>query len=270
MPARFELTTEVTLGDWIAPRLAGAFGAVGLVCPTGFDAYARVFHPVGERRLRWAEVCATTGRIAHPLMQWGRISGTLHGTRYFGDWQGGEPDEGALDVGSLATLAGTIGADAIGADTAITIGVWNGYGQLHPGATSSFALSYVADDGTPPAPVAADREGYQATFAVEAATSPTLATPGREYLLFRGALSTLRDPHWREASGWAWRWSETLNLAWPDDRSWFVASEIDFDSTIVGGSRALIDRVLASGLETVEVGPASDLSWEGDLINPLG
>jgi hypothetical protein len=265
MPARFELTAEVALGDWIAPRLSGAFGAVGLVCPTGFDAYARVFHPVGERRLRWAEVCATTGRTAHPLMQWGRISGTLHGTRYFGDWQGGEPYEGALDVGSLATLAGTIGGD-----TAITIGVWNGYGQLHPGATSSFALSYVADDGTLPAPVAADREGYQATFAVEAATSPTLATPGREYLLFRAALSTLRDPHWREASGWAWRWSETLNLAWPDDRSWFVASEIDFDSTIVGGSRALIDRVLASGLETAEVGPASDLSWEGDLINPLG
>ena len=47
---RFEHTTEVASGDWIAPRLRGAFGAVGRVCPTGYEAYARIFHPVGEAR----------------------------------------------------------------------------------------------------------------------------------------------------------------------------------------------------------------------------
>ena len=35
-----------------------------------------------------------------------------------------------------------------------------------------------------------------------------------------------------------------------------------------GGSRALVDRVLASDLETAEVDQTSDLSWEGDLVNP--
>jgi len=46
-----------------------------------------------------------------------------------------------------------------------------------------------------------------------------------------------------------------------------VASEIDFDSTVVGGSRELIARVLSSGLEAAEVTAASDFSWEGDRIN---
>jgi hypothetical protein len=77
----------------------------------------------------------------------------------------------------------------------------------------------------------------------------------------------LANPDWRRDSGWAWRWHDTLNLAWPDDRSWFVASEIDFDSTVVGGSRELVDRVLASGLETAEIGADADLSWEGDHVN---
>lgn len=262
MAGRFEHSSDVSAGDWIAPRLAGRFGAVGLVCPTGFAAYARVFHPVGEKRLRWAEVCSVTGRTPHPLMQWGNISGTRHGTRYFGDWHDGEPAEGALDVGCLAALA-----TAIGGDAAITIGVWTGYGQYNDSGTSSFALSFSAEDGAVPAPTPAD--GYRPTFGVDLPSSPTLDLPGREYGLFRGGLATLLDTDWLKASGWAWRWNDTLNLAWPDDHGWFVASEIDFDSTIVGGSRELIDRVLASGLETAEVTPTSDLSWRGDLVNPL-
>ena len=280
MGGRFEHSTDVAAGVWIAPRLGGEFGAVGLVCPTGFEAYARVFHPVGERRLRWSEVCAVTGRTAHPLMQWGRISGTLHGTRYFGGWEEGDPDqgtpdEGALDVDGLAALA-----HAIGGDTGITIGVWTGYGQYNPGSTSTVSFAYAAGDdgagGTADEGAAASASasgpaasaGFEPTFDAGLPFRPTLDLPGREYGLFRGRLATLRDPGWREASGWAWRWSDTLNLAWPDDRSWFVASEIDFDSTVVGGSRALVDRVLASDLETAEVDQTSDLSWEGDLVNP--
>ena len=151
------------------------------------------------------------------------------GERLFGDWRGGEPRTGALVETHLALLA-----EAIGGDARITVGVWNGYGHLD--------------------------ERLRA--------APTLELPGRGYLLFEGSLATLREPDWRRNSGWATIWDETLNLAWPDDRSWFIASEIDFDSTIVGGSRALIDRVLASELETAEVTETSDLSSEGDLVNP--
>ncbi|GAB2462323.1 hypothetical protein HD599_000926 [Conyzicola lurida] len=262
--ARFEHTTDTASGSWIAPRLRGKFGAAGLVCPTGYEAYARVFHPVetqdaASTRLTWADVAAATGTTVHPLMQWGRISGQLHGTRLFGDWDGGEPPEGALDERSLATLA-----TAIGGDSPITIGVWVGYGQ-YSGSTGT--VSFMSSDGSAPEPEPSSRDGWEPTFGVDLPSSRTLELPGRSYGLFRGTLSMLADPDWRRESGWAWRWRDTLNLAWPDDHSWFVASEIDFDSTVVGGSRELVDRVLASGLEAAEIDADADLSWEGDPVN---
>lgn len=225
----FEPSADVAAGEWIAPRLSGAFGAVGRVCPTGFEAYARVFHPVGEHGLRWDDVAETMGRVAHPLMQWSRISGLFYGTRLFGDWQGDEPQTGALPPRQLATLAA-----AIGGDMPITVGLWIGYGDLDE----------------------------------RVRCAPTLELPGRGYLLFRGSVATLLDADWPRSSRWPSPSRETVNLAWPDDRSWFVASEIDFDSTVIGGSRELIDRVLAAGLETAEVGETSDLSSEGDRVNP--
>jgi len=32
---------------------------------------------------------------------------------------------------------------------------------------------------------------------------------------------------------------------WPEDHTWVMASEFDWDSTIVAGSRSLVDAVLA-------------------------
>jgi len=40
-------------------------------------------------------------------------------------------------------------------------------------------------------------------------------------------------------------WEDGPNLWWPDDRAWCVASEIDLDETFVGGTRTLIDDILA-------------------------
>ena len=221
---RFEHTTEVASSDWIAPRLRGAFGAVGRVCPTGYEAYARIFHPVGEARAAWADVCAETGRTPHALMQWHDVSRPVDAAGQE-PWRD-PPPTGTLGAESLAVLAAAVGGDA-----AMTIGLWYGYGFPYPHP------------------------------------EPTLVLPMREYVLYRGRLATLRDPGWAEKHGWSWAGGRMPNLAWPDDRSWFVASEIDFDSTVVGGSRLLVERVLSSGLEAAEVTAASDLSSEGDRIN---
>lgn len=59
----------------------------------------------------------------------------------------------------------------------------------------------------------------------------------------------------------AWPGSQLSNLWWPADRAWFVASEIDYDSTIVAGSRECIDAVLlAPGVEAFEVSPGDTLA----------
>jgi hypothetical protein len=68
------------------------------------------------------------------------------------------------------------------------------------------------------------------------------------------------DPFWRDAP----------SLIWPADRSWFVASEVDFDSTVVGGSRTLVESLLAArGLEVFEVTPETKLTAFSDKLNPV-
>src|ERR1700722_10686324 len=71
--------TDVSAGDWIAPRLHPFNVDTGSVIPDGFEAYCRIFHPVEPewpetRRRRWAEIAAENGRIAHPEMQFHMIN----------------------------------------------------------------------------------------------------------------------------------------------------------------------------------------------------
>jgi hypothetical protein len=55
---------------------------------------------------------------------------------------------------------------------------------------------------------------------------------------------------------------------WPSDRAWFLASEIDFDSTLVGGTRDLIESILDNpGLDAWPVGPDDSLAYDADRIN---
>ncbi len=56
---------------------------------------------------------------------------------------------------------------------------------------------------------------------------------------------------------------------WPNDRSWFVASEIDFYWTYVGGPEELIESIRADNrLETWLASPTDTFWFDGsDLIN---
>src|SRR5674476_1030379 len=54
---------DAAAGAWIGRRLAPVGTSIGSVVPLGFEAYARVLHPVelGQGRLmRWADVAAAT------------------------------------------------------------------------------------------------------------------------------------------------------------------------------------------------------------------
>ncbi len=59
------------------------------------------------------------------------------------------------------------------------------------------------------------------------------------------------------------------NLWWPDDRAWCVATELDMQSTYIGGSRACVDQLLGDDrLEVYEVQPSDGISWDADGVNP--
>jgi hypothetical protein len=64
-------------------------------------------------------------------------------------------------------------------------------------------------------------------------------------------------------------WRQLANLWWPQDRSWFVYTDVDGFDTFVGGNEALAAALLGrSGLEAYRVGLDHSLAWGSDPINP--
>ncbi|MCS5716322.1 hypothetical protein NVV95_17380 [Herbiconiux sp. CPCC 205716] len=241
-------------GAWIVPRV-GRWGSVGGVAGRGFEAYARVLHPVqGDDRSgtqlgprSWGEVARRTGRVVHPLAQWHRVAGVdeLRGDVELDGWRVTAPPTGRLDPRLLAALVPALAAATT--SDAVTLAVWEGWG-----------------DGV--------------VFA-----GPRFELPGRDYGLIEGRLGELADPAWPWQAGIGWRSpfeGPMPQLIWPGDRAWIVASEIDWDSTIVAGGRALVDAVLALGhlgelgqlgrlgeLEAFEVSEDDSLMSDSDRIN---
>jgi hypothetical protein len=65
-----------------------------------------------------------------------------------------------------------------------------------------------------------------------------------------------------------WFDPQSPNLLWPQDQSWCLATEIDFDSTLVAGSTHLVEAVLAaSDLEAWRVQEGDDLTAYANVIN---
>ncbi len=297
-------TPDVARGDWILPRVRGGGivvgGLVGGVVPRGFDAYARVLHPVTAyvpvvgtdvppETLRWSEVAALSSRrpraVVHPLVQWSSIAGAPSRDVALTDGRvASAPPDGALAPDAWSGLARHLAAHTAEPGL-LTAGVWNGYGTLRPGR-SSRAFVAVYDDGTGgPAPTPGELARLQAEAEAELLASvdpeitsaaddgPLLALPGRDYVLLDATADEFVDGSWTRTSGLGWYGSlhgVSPNLLWPADRAWCVASEIDFDSTLIGGSRALVDAICADdALEAFEVGEDDDLTWTGDTVNPV-
>lgn len=60
----------------------------------------------------------------------------------------------------------------------------------------------------------------------------------------------------------------TPTMWWPEDRAWFVHSDIDAPSTYIGGSTACIDDVLAAvGIEALSATLTDRFDADGDLKN---
>lgn len=87
---------------------------------------------------------------------------------------------------------------------------------------------------------------------------------GRSYRLFTADKSA--HTRWPGMDPW---WPNSANLIWPRDHSWCIATEIDWDSTLIACTRHVATAILTDeSLETFTVGYDDDLSWYGDTINP--
>lgn len=286
------LISDVRCGDWLLSR-AGGWATVGGVAGTGFEAYARVFHPVrgfqqdrgvvdqwgghpvvAERDWRWAEVAARTERVMHPRAQWTRLTGQEPpvSVETADGWIIGPPQEGQLDPAWLAVLVEHFRAET-STPADLVAAVWDGWGDLN-GSSSSVAFAFSDVDGSQQQLRALQDQQDERRRQIEAIqaalTGPVLDWPGRSFHLMSASLDFFSNPAWvAEADVDAYpAVGHTPQMLWPADHTWVLATEIDWDTTIVAGSESLIARIVADPLlEAYEVEADDDLSWAGDTLN---
>lgn len=278
-----ELITDPARSAWLIPRMQ-AFGTVAGTAGSGFEAYARLLHPLAAYRVdpstgdeheepavlessvwRWSDVAARTGQTLHPDAAWSAVSGRDDETELVFDdgWRVGPPEEGWFDPMQLAALTEHL-ASATTAPLEVVAAIWDGWGDLN--GSSTLAVGW--QGGSPNAAELAELREYAARSEADhrvqqealrvSLAGPRLLLPHREYIVLGMTLPALADPSWMDDDrvGTYLDFGHTPQLLWPEDHSWVVATEIDTDSTIVAGSRHLIADVLADGrFEAFEVLP---------------
>jgi hypothetical protein len=265
-------TADPTSADWIVERIHPFGTDVGSVIPEGFEAYARLFHrawrvlggdPVP---VKWSEVAAATERVAHPRMQWERVSGVPpHQPSPRPDVWDHEPDEGHLPRSYVERLVDLLGGYTATPDR-VWFAVWEGWGGLWPTTTGVMRLGYRPLYRRVFRRLRGRAAGLAGRFRrPPKAPPPTFRLPARGFYLFHGSLqaalhsySVSLYPFWTPA-----------NLWWPDDRAWCVATEIDFAWTYVGASAPCIQAVLADpGIEALPVDIDDPIGFDSDDVNP--
>jgi hypothetical protein len=255
-------TDSAAPADWLLNRLDGGAPWVrGHVGP-GFESYARVLHPLddGPDRPTWADVAATNSRLLHPSAQWEQISHPApykpHPYQRAGRGYPGDPHIGQLTEQALGALCDVLQPHTP-PDQTCYFAVWDGWGGL--GAPNYRNVVQSTPTGDPVRPIAYAPDDWQLDMG-----GPTFHLPGRSYHLFGGALhEALRIGYWVTSD---WFSTQSPNLLWPANHGWCVATEIDFDSTLVGGSAELIEDLIASrGLEVLAIDP--DAPYEDEINN---
>ena len=279
---------DVEAADWIPGRLNGFAENVGSVVPTGFEAYARIFHPAttGAQHpgidVRWSEVAAAAGRIVHPEMQFHAIATPVPNRPAEPAQWDGLPKDGTLSARQLRALVEILPAHTTTPNTCWMC-LWEGYGYntavwltavasppRRPGQMAWFRRLSIGSrkknrglPGRPdqnPSPHVdpefRDRMSGPPRFAELCEIAKRVSLPGRDYLLFKGTVT--------QAEGWG----DGPNLWWPEDRMWCVASEIDFPYTYVGGSRELIEEILCHpALEALPATLDQGINYASDGVN---
>ena len=216
---RIQWRRDVTPAAWIAGRLHLFRHRVDSLVPTGYQTYARLFHPVESHPAggteRWAEVARRNGRIAHPRMQFSSIRSRPGHTALEDVARQGSPAPGKLPLAERRALV-----DLLRAATTTPDRCWFAFREMgfldDQGVAERVDLPnhdpLLLHDGpiemalVPPP----ERPAGQMQFTTE--------TGGAEEMAPAGVLA--------EESPAAW---------WPEDRAWFVATEFQLESTYLGG-----------------------------------
>lgn len=287
---------DASPGAWLKPLIDAPWHDMHAVVPRGFPAYARIFHPVWRDRpedsrtwhghelpaecgiedeaVGWSAVAEAFGKQMHELAQFSRLLGPA--TPYLGSvdaagWRYSAPDLGNLSTDVLAAAAVHLCQHTGTPDDGVSA-IWNGWGGLTSSAGyGQVLLSEGAADGQFVGGTATVEEGPgSGLLAADVVNGETLDLPGRSYFLFSAGPRFYADPGWVNHAPWHHSpdFPQSPNILWPADKKWVLVSEIDFDSTVVAGSRELIAALAQDpAIEALVLREGADLSWDADVAN---
>jgi hypothetical protein len=240
-PEHVKPASDAALATWVESELTESFDELTAIVPGRFEAYARIFHPAATADgvpVRWADVAAAMGSEMHATVQWHRLVGSPDPDNFTGGrWDGEPPTRGCLSSEVFASLCACL-ADVTVDNDCCVFGLWESLRWGNPRTMQVF----VSERSMP-----CEASAYD----VQCPVIGLPAGAGRNYLLLEGPLSAVTEIH--EYHGNRSFVPSSPNFMWPCSRTWFVASDIDLDSTVVGGSGKLVDRLM--NVEQIEAAP---------------
>jgi len=263
-----------------------------------------IAHPaleIVDERVSWAQVAAVMGTVMHPGAQWGALTRLdPHAPHREDDprdadgWRYQDPEQGGMPPDQTAAIARVLAGHTAAPDAGY-IALWEGWAGLlgFMGARSSRGF-YQIDDGRVSA-LSRHNEMLGRSFtdlfnnvfrratwqegilSREISQGERLDLPARGHVLFRGGIAELTDPDWVLHVPWRDRETEahggapdaqSPSIVWPDDHAWVVVTDVDLDSTIVGGSPELIAALIADpALEALRITEGTVLTYDVDEVN---
>lgn len=242
------------VGDWIARGLNGQIGTVGSVVPAIYPAYCRILHPAWSDTwtpLAWGELADRAGGTMHPEVQWEALIGR-HGRGEAG-LEIEQPLRGRLEPTVFAEICELLMAFSLPSAHIWYFAFWIGWawsaGLRRPGVARS-KVSRLSS----------------LSFSDDELRQPLLdLPPDRQYRILEAPM--VKSRRFGQADG-PWGDLSTPNVLWPPDHSWCLGTEIDFDSTIVGGSEPLLEELMkVRNVEALSITSDAWLTIDADKIN---
>jgi hypothetical protein len=223
---------EIT-ASWIKASLPRGLGPVVTEqVPSCYSSFVRIFHPAFDQQghlIRWSRVAAEYGKVVHPEMQWNSISTDARSGGCSGlRWDGAKPSIAGMSFSLWASVSRILMQNTLSVDT-----FYYGLSTIHSDVADSFqdAVPFVFGD--------------------------------RAFVICRLSRTELECEADREKASLL-----PPNILWPADKSWYLASEYDFDSTLIGGSEAIVRSMMSNAaLEALEIGPEASLAADADRLN---
>lgn len=265
-----------------------------------WDEFQRRDPEIDVERVSWAQTAAAIGTTMHARAQWdalvapGRLVENEDGPRDAAGWRYGTPDLGDLPADLVAVVAGHAAAHTTTPDDGC-VAVWEGFGGLVGFMGPAPSRTFYQFTSTPSEEVNAHnemlsrsvRDPYDKGFRKDTwqdgmldraiSEGPRLRLLNRAHVLFRGGVIELARPDWFLDVPWRDREAEehgfppsahAPTLVWPDDHAWVISTEVDYDSTIVGGSADLVRALRADPrLEAIPIREDTALTWDADEVN---